>query len=142
MGSGEVGAEFVSIAMESTEASSGLYNGESERSYISCPASRIFAICSGNVSIVWPGVNQVALMLYFSYSARSRSTPRVAPNTPVEISYRRNKLVRWSLPRDTLVKFGGPPTVVLMWFATASTSRPYPTRTLFLPILSFARSDF
>jgi hypothetical protein len=56
------------------------------RAYISCPASRIMALSSGNVSREWPGMNQVALILYFSKSLSIRRVPIVPANIPREMS--------------------------------------------------------
>src|SRR5689334_20144735 len=39
---------------------------------------------SGYVSMVWPGMNQVAWMLWLASNARMRSAP-TAPNSPCEI---------------------------------------------------------
>ena len=56
------------------------------RSYISWPASRILAICSGKDSTECAGMNHVVLMLYFSHNFNRRSTPTVAPKMPRETS--------------------------------------------------------
>lgn len=66
--------------------------------HISWPASLTFANCFGNVSIVWAGQNQVALILNLSQSFRRRSTPTVAPN----------------IPRETSVGLAGEPSLVLI----------------------------
>lgn len=49
---------------------------------ISCPASRIIAHSVGKVSRLWPGINQVVFMLYFSKRRRRRRTPTVPAKRP------------------------------------------------------------
>lgn len=64
---------------------------------ISWPASRIFAIRSGNDSTECAWTNQLVLMLYFSYNLSSRSTSTVAPNMPRETSVSSAGLPFWVL---------------------------------------------
>ena len=69
-----------------------------EKTYISWPASLIFASCSGKDSSEWAGTNQVVLILNLSQSFNNRSTPTVAPY----------------IPRDTSVGLAGVPDLVLI----------------------------
>ncbi len=78
---------------------------------------------------------QEHFMFFRSNSCRSRSTPRVAPKMPAvrcqsaPVCKRRGDLLmHWifslDIPREMFIRLGLPPTVVLMWLATASTSMP------------------
>ena len=49
---------------------------------ISCPADAIIFVSSGKVSIEWPGINQLALILNLSNSFSSLGVPTSPANTP------------------------------------------------------------
>ncbi len=52
----------------------------------SWPASATACICSGKVSMEWPGMNQVVLMPQRSNSFSSRGDPTSPENIPREMS--------------------------------------------------------
>ena len=100
------------------------------------PSGDSLAHSSGKVSSEWPGMNHVALMLYFSNSLRRRRVPRVPAKRPREMS-----LVESSPPY-----YGTSQQAIRAWDvvraltlpsqpATASMSTPYDTSTRFLPIV-------
>src|SRR5919198_2021568 len=53
---------------------------------ISCPALTTIRICSGKVSMEWPGTNQVVLIPKRSKSLTSRGVPTSPENMPREMS--------------------------------------------------------
>src|SRR5713101_5254625 len=53
---------------------------------ISCPPFTTMRICSGKVSMEWPGTNQVVLMPKRSNSRTSRGVPTSPENMPREMS--------------------------------------------------------
>ena len=53
---------------------------------ISCPASTTIFVCSGKVSIEWPGMNHVVRRPYLSKSFSSRGVPTSPAKSPREMS--------------------------------------------------------
>src|SRR3954469_24739781 len=85
---------------------------------ISCPASATAFISAGNVSIEWPGINQVVLMPSRANSFRRRGLPTSPAKRPREMSSGES-----SPPYEPSQP------------ATASTSTPKPHRISFATVL-------
>src|SRR5713226_6923212 len=90
---------------------------------ISWPAPTTIFVCSGKVSIEWPGMNQLILRPYLSKSFSRRGTPTSPANSPREMSSGESSppyepshpaTASTSTPMEQKISFAiGPPSWVL-----------------------------